>query len=233
MKVKSETSNSYSTSAEEEGMKHTIRVVFDGGSRDIELPMSETLAGLQRTVSSVLRIGDNCLASSQGKDSDPPYPLKFTYRDPNWGEFVLEKDSQLALALRTGSEPLEITATVPGASRGVHVGEQVITPARAGAGERLYRAATLTLRAQGVVSMKTSDLKKAMVLLKLCPRRLVVQGLASPRLLRGETPILACPLGPCGTNKEACSPQASASSETADEDDTGDWSDFAARIAQV
>ena len=96
----------------------SVKISFQGTSRDVEIPAQATLAGLQAAIASTFKVDlpDRSGAHEAAKDSD----LHFAYKDPDGDNIVFDKDSELALAIRlcptsleiaaTGKEPVEVSA---------------------------------------------------------------------------------------------------------------------------
>ncbi|CAN0311048.1 unnamed protein product, partial [Scytosiphon promiscuus] len=154
---------------------HTIKIHFEGDSRDVDLPASATLAGLQAAVASTFSV--DLLPRSSVEEARQESDLSFTYKDPDGDSIVFDKDSELQLALRLCPESLEIFAA--------RVDDKNEGPAHKADPEgRLYKIAARNLREyNGVPSMTPEKLTKTLALLKLSPRRLVQQGLAPKKLL--------------------------------------------------
>ncbi|CAN0163065.1 unnamed protein product, partial [Scytosiphon promiscuus] len=153
----------------------SIKIHFQGDSRDVVLKAPPTLAGLQAAVGSTFSV--DLPPRSSVEEAPQESDLSFTYKDPDGDSIVFDKDSELQLALRLCPESLEIFA-----ARVDHKNEE---PAIMADPEgRLYKIAARNLREyNGVPSMTPDKLTKTLALLKLSPRRLVQQGLAPKKLL--------------------------------------------------
>ena len=85
----------------------SIKISFQGASREVDLPTPATLSALQAAVASTFKVE---LAprseAAGGADTD----LSFTYRDSDGDDIVFDKDSEFSLALRLCPSPLEICA---------------------------------------------------------------------------------------------------------------------------
>ncbi|CAM9531885.1 unnamed protein product, partial [Hapterophycus canaliculatus] len=104
--------------------------------------------------------------------------LSFTYKDPDGDNIVFDKDSELHLALRLCPESLEIIAACEDDHKDTKPSAKVDPEGK------LNKIAARNLREyHGVPSMTPAKLTKTLALLKLCPRRLVKQGLAPKVLL--------------------------------------------------
>ena len=86
----------------------SIKINFQGASREVDLPTPATLSALQAAVSSTFKVelAARSDEDSGGADTD----LSFTYKDSDGDDIVFDKDSELALALRLCPSPLEICA---------------------------------------------------------------------------------------------------------------------------
>ena len=86
----------------------TIKINFQGASRDVELSAPFTLGGLQKAIASTFEID---LPARSGPDEpNEDTNLSFTYKDPEGDDIVFDQDSELSLALRLCPNSLEITA---------------------------------------------------------------------------------------------------------------------------
>ncbi|CAM9836241.1 unnamed protein product [Scytosiphon promiscuus] len=153
----------------------SIKIHFEGDSRDVDLPAPPTLAGLQAAVASTFSVdlAPRSSVEEARKESD----LSFTCKDPDGDSIAFDKDSELSLALRLCGGSLEIFA-----ARADNKGQVPVD--KADPEGSLYKIAARNLREyHGVPSMAPDKLTQTLALLKLSPRRLVQQGLAPRKLL--------------------------------------------------
>ena len=88
-------------------ISRTIKINFEGSSREVSLSTPATLAGLQAAVASAFGVKLAARSRAAGvADTD----LSFTYMDSDGDDIVFDKDSELRLALRLCPSPLEISA---------------------------------------------------------------------------------------------------------------------------
>lgn len=208
---------------------HLVKVVFERSSYDVELPMLPTLSYLQRVVSSMMLADNRAFTTHVNQLSSL---LDFSYWNPSKGRVTLSSDSELVIALRSMSGELEISATIRRASQHLH---QLDTVARnpCEATDRLYRIATMNLRARGIPSLKTMELVASMQILNVCRHRLVVQGLAKPDLLKGEPPTQSCQPRDCGSGSDVCTPASWSPLESPEHNGRGRWRDFKTKTEEV
>ena len=83
----------------------SVKINFEGDSRDVALKLPATLDGLQAAVISTFSAG--LPPRSEGGNAE--YDLRFTYKDSEGDDIVFDKDSELCLALRLCPK-LEISA---------------------------------------------------------------------------------------------------------------------------
>ncbi|CAN0328611.1 unnamed protein product, partial [Hapterophycus canaliculatus] len=88
---------------------HSIKITFEGDSREIDLPPSVTLSGLQGAIASAFSV--DVPARSGVDEASHESDLSFTYKDPDGDDIVLDQDSELGLALRLLRGSLEISAS--------------------------------------------------------------------------------------------------------------------------
>ncbi|CAM9172278.1 unnamed protein product [Pylaiella littoralis] len=194
----------------------SINVKFQGASRDVVLPNSVTLAGLQAAIASTFKVD---LPARSGADDEPKHSdLSFTYKDPEGDDIVFDKDSELKLALRLSPSSLKISAACK--TKPTDKPDPEL---------ELYQIAARNLREyHGVPSMTPAKLTKTLVFLKLKPRRLVKQGLAPDALLAradAETKN-KLPLGDDDNNEDLVeSVAADVEMMNVDEDDKKEWND--------
>lgn len=100
------TINNNSNSNDTMNTSRSIKINFQGASREVDLPTPATLAGLQAAVASAF--GVEFAARSEAGDAESD--LSFTYMDNDGDDIVFDKDSELSLALRLCPSPLEICA---------------------------------------------------------------------------------------------------------------------------
>ncbi|CAM9555013.1 unnamed protein product, partial [Hapterophycus canaliculatus] len=154
---------------------HTIKINFEGDSREIDVPPSMTLAGLEAAIASAFSV--DVPARSGVDEASHESDLSFTYKDPDGDDIVLDQDAELSLALRLLRGSLEISA-VRKQKENENENEDG-DPER-----RLYKIAARNLREyHGVPSMTPTKLTKTLTLLELNARCLVKQGLAPRKLL--------------------------------------------------
>eukprot|EP00904_Undaria_pinnatifida_P013925 jgi/Undpi1/9663/HiC_scaffold_27.g12119.m1 len=192
-------------------ISRTIKINFEGSSREVSLSTPATLAGLQAAVASAFGVKLAARSRAAGvADTD----LSFTYMDSDGDDIVFDKDSELRLALRLCPSPLEISAASKQQVKDVDKPEEA---------KRLYRRAARNLREyHGVPSMTPPKLVQTLTFLKLHPRRLVNQGLAPKQLLAGvEAPQ---PLG-SDSNDDLAEAIGSDIEVTSVEDDRKEWND--------
>ena len=84
----------------------TIKIIFQGASRNVDLPTPATLSGPQAAVASAFKVELAARSPAGGAASD----LSFTYTDSDGDDIVFDKDSELSLALRLCPSPREISA---------------------------------------------------------------------------------------------------------------------------
>lgn len=209
---------------------YTVNVTLEGRPLQVRLSSSPlTITDLQRAVVGTVCHGELTLPRGSNGHS---LAISFSYRDLNGREVALRRDCELARAERVSLGTLHLTATLQVASLQQRNDPAGYVGPTAREEDRLYQVATFKLRTRGVPSIKTMDLKRTMALVGLCPRRLVLQGLAAPRVMKGENPILACQPGDCGADGLACSSHASQSSAEEGWDSDGQRESVAA-MAQV
>jgi len=83
----------------------SVKINFEGDSRDVALQLPATLDGLQAAVISTFSA--DLPPRSEGGTAE--YDIRFTHKDVEGDDIVFDKDSELSLALRLCSK-LEITA---------------------------------------------------------------------------------------------------------------------------
>ena len=86
----------------------SVKINFQGESRDVTLHVPPTLAGLQAAVSSIFSadLPPRSTEVRGAADGD----LRFICKDFLGDDIVFDKDAELSLALRLSPEPLEISA---------------------------------------------------------------------------------------------------------------------------
>ncbi|CAN0107319.1 unnamed protein product, partial [Laminaria digitata] len=206
------TINNNSNSNDTMNTSRSIKINFQGASREVDLPTPATLAGLQAAVASAF--GVEFAARSEAGDAESD--LSFTYMDNDGDDIVFDKDSELSLALRLCPSPLEICA----ASKQKDKKDD----AKPDEKKRIYRRASRNLREyHGVPSMTPPKLIRTLAFLKLHPRRLVKQGLAPAQLLAGiKAPQ---PLGNSDNNDDLAEAVVSDMELMSVEDDRKEWND--------
>ena len=86
----------------------TIKINFQGASRDVNVPAPVSLASLQAAIAAAfdVELPVRSPAGEAAEDTD----LSFTYKDPDGDDIVFDKDSELKLAVRLCPSSLEISA---------------------------------------------------------------------------------------------------------------------------
>ncbi|CAN0449136.1 unnamed protein product [Ectocarpus sp. 12 AP-2014] len=199
----------------------SIKINFQGTSRDVNVPAPVTLTSLQAAVAAAFEV-DLPVRSPAGeatKDTD----LSFTYKDPDGDDIVFDKDSELKLALRLCPDSLEISAA----------GKENKPANKPDPEARLYKIAARNLREyNGVPSMTPPKLVKTLAFLKLNPQRLVKQGLAPKNLLArmkaeaaNNAKVLKVPSGDGKNNEDLAESVAAGMELMSVEDDKKEWND--------
>ncbi|CAB1110258.1 unnamed protein product [Ectocarpus sp. CCAP 1310/34] len=199
----------------------SIKINFQGASRDVSVPAPATLARLQAAIAAVFEVElpVRSLTGEAAKDTD----LSFTYKDPDGDDIVFDKDSELNLALRLCPGSLEISAA----------GKENKATKMPDSEETLYKIAARNLREyNGVPSMTPPKLVKTLAFLKLNPQRLVKQGLAPKMLLarmKAETAnnakLSKVRLGDGKNNEDLAEWVAAGMEFMSVEDDKKEWND--------
>ncbi|CBN74845.1 hypothetical protein Esi_0043_0144 [Ectocarpus siliculosus] len=198
----------------------SIKINFQGASRDVNVPAPVTLDSLQAAIAAAFdaELPVRSPAGEAAKDTD----LSFTYKDPDGDDIVFDKDSELKLAVRLCPSSLEISAALKESK-----------PANKPDPEaRLYKIAARNLREyNGVPSMTPPKLIKTLAFLKLNPQRLVKQGLAPKVLLArmkaeaaNNAKVSKVPLGD-GKNNEDLADSVAAGMELMSVEDKKEWND--------
>ncbi|CAB1101131.1 unnamed protein product [Ectocarpus sp. CCAP 1310/34] len=199
----------------------SIKINFQGASRDVNVPAPVSLASLQAAIAAAFdaELPVRSPAGEAAKDTD----LSFTYKDPDGDDIVFDKDSELKLAVRLCPSSLEISATLKESE-----------PAKKPDPEaRLYKIAARNLREyNGVPSMTAPKLIKTLAFLKLNPQRLVKQGLAPKVLLArmkaeaaNNAKVSKVPLGDGKNNEDLAESVAAGMELMSVEDDKKEWND--------
>ncbi|CAN0092850.1 unnamed protein product [Ectocarpus fasciculatus] len=199
----------------------TIKINFQGASRDVNVPAPVSLASLQAAIAAAFdaELPARSSAGEAAKDTD----LSFTYKDPDGDDIVFDKDSELKLALRLCPGSLEISAA----------GKENKATRLLDSEEELYKTAARNLREyNGVPSMTPPKLVKTLAFLKLHPHRLVKQGLAPKALLArmkaetaNNTKVSKAPLGDGKNNEDLAESVAAGMELMSVEDDKKEWKD--------
>ncbi|CAN0463579.1 unnamed protein product [Ectocarpus sp. 12 AP-2014] len=199
----------------------SIKINFQGTSRDVNVPAPVTLASLQAAVAAAFEV-DLPVRSPAG-EATKGTDLSFTYKDPDRDDIVFDKDSELKLALRLCPGSLEISAA----------GKENKATKMAGSEEKLYKIAARNLREyNGVPSMTPPKLIKTLAFLQLNPQRLVKQGLAPKVLLArmkaeaaNNAKVSKVPLGDGKSNEDLAESVAAGMELMSVEDDKKEWND--------
>ena len=85
----------------------SIKINFQGTSREVDAPTPATLSALQAAVASTFKVE---LAPRSEAVGGAETDLSFTYKDSDGDDIVFDRDSELSLALRLCPSPLEICA---------------------------------------------------------------------------------------------------------------------------
>lgn len=93
-------------------MAYTIKISFQGMSRDVQFEVPPSLVDLQRVVTSTFK-------TARDNGAHHGDQLYFTYFDGTCGDFTFKTDSELEIALRACLGRLPITATPAGFDREV------------------------------------------------------------------------------------------------------------------
>ncbi|CAM9314446.1 unnamed protein product [Ectocarpus sp. 8 AP-2014] len=201
----------------------SIKINFQGTSRDVNVPAPVTLASLRAAIAAAFdaELPVRSPAGEAAKDTD----LSFTYKDPDGDDIVFDKDSELKLAMRLCPGSLEISA----ASKENKATKMPDSEAR------LYKIAARNLREyNGVPSMTPPKLVKTLAFLKLSPQRLVKQGLAPKVLLarmkaeaanNAKVSKVKVPLGDGKNNEDLAESVAAGMELMSVEDDKKEWND--------
>ncbi|CAM9663647.1 unnamed protein product [Ectocarpus sp. 4 AP-2014] len=199
----------------------SIKINFQGTSRDVNVPAPVTLASLQAAIAAIFEVElpVRSPAGEAAKDTD----LSFTYKDPDGDDIVFDKDSELNLALRLCPGSLEISAA----------GKENKATKMPDSEEKLYKIAARNLREfNGVPSMTPPKLVKTLAFLKLNPQRLVKQGLAPKVLLArmkaeaaNNAKVSKVPLGDGKNNEDLAESVAAGMELMSVDDDKKEWND--------
>ncbi|CAN0369368.1 unnamed protein product, partial [Ectocarpus sp. 8 AP-2014] len=199
----------------------SIKINFQGTSRDVNVPAPVTLASLQAAIAAAFdaELPVRSPAGEATKDTD----LSFTYKDPDGDDIVFDKDSELNLAVRLCPGSLEIAAA----------GKENKPANKPDPEARLYKIAARNLREyNGVPSMTPPKLIKTLAFLKLSPQRLVKQGLAPKVLLArmkaeaaNNAKVSKVPLGDGKNNEDLAESVAAGMELMSVEDDQKEWND--------
>ncbi|CAM9248319.1 unnamed protein product [Ectocarpus sp. 6 AP-2014] len=201
----------------------SIKINFQGASRDVNVPVPVTLASLQAAIAAAFdaELPVRSPAGEAAKDTD----LSFTYKDSDGDDIVFDKDSELNLAVRLCPGSLEISAA----------GKEKKPANKPDPEARLYMIAARNLREyNGVPSMTPPKLVKTLAFLKLNPQRLVKQGLAPKVLLarmkaeaanNAKVSRVKVPLGDGKNNEDLTESVAAGMELMSVEDDKKEWND--------
>ncbi|CAM9404206.1 unnamed protein product [Ectocarpus sp. 12 AP-2014] len=199
----------------------SIKINFQGTSRDVNVPAPVTLASLQAAIAAAFEVElpVRSSAGDAGKDTD----LSFTYKDPDGDDILFDKDSELKLAVRLCPGSLEISAA----------GKENKPANKPDPEARLYKIAARNLREyNGVPSMTPPKLVKTLAFLQLNPQRLVKQGLAPKVLLArmkaeaaNNAKVSKVPLGDGKNNEDLAESVAAGMELMSVEDDKKEWND--------
>ncbi|CAM9248285.1 unnamed protein product [Ectocarpus sp. 6 AP-2014] len=204
----------------------SIKINFQGASRDVNVPAPVTLASLQAAIAAAFdaELPARSPAGEAAKDTD----LSFTYKDPDGDDIVFDKDYELKLAMRMCPGSLEISAA----------GKEKKATEMPDSEARLYMIAARNLREyNGVPSMTPPKLVKTLAFLKLNPQRLVRQGLAPKNLLarmkaeaannakNAKVSRVKVPLGDGKNNEDLAESVAAGMELMSVEDDKKEWND--------
>ncbi|CAN0027689.1 unnamed protein product, partial [Ectocarpus fasciculatus] len=199
----------------------TIKINFQGASRDVNVPAPVSLASLQAAIAAAfdVELPVRSPAGEAAEDTD----LSFTYKDPDGDDIVFDKDCELKLAVRLCPSSLEISAA----------GKESKPANKPDPEGKLYKIAARNLREyNGVPSMTPPKLVKTLAFLKLHPHRLVKQGLAPKVLLArmkaeaaNNAKVSKVPLGDGKNNEDLAESVAAGMELMSVEDDKKEWND--------
>ncbi|CAB1101132.1 unnamed protein product [Ectocarpus sp. CCAP 1310/34] len=199
----------------------SIKITFQGASRDVNVRVPVMLASLQAAIAAAfdVELPARSSAGEAANDTD----LSFTYKDPDGDDIVFDKESELQLALRLCPGSLEISAA----------GKENKATRMPDSEEKLYKIAARNLREyNGVPSMTPPKLVKTLAFLKLNPQRLVKQGLAPKVLLArmkaeaaNNAKVSKVPLGDGKNNEDLAESVAAGMELMSVEDGKKEWND--------